>query len=288
MIWQTSQRQFQLGAHALIMGVLNVTPDSFSDGGAFLDVDAATAHGRAMIDAGAAIIDIGGESTRPGAVPVPAAEELRRVLPVVERLAGYGGAALSIDTRKPEVARAAIAAGAEIINDVSGFRDAAMRDALRATNAAAIVMHMQGDPRNMQRAPHYDDVRGEIREFFRQAFEACLRCGIDTMRLAFDPGIGFGKTVAHNLELLRGFASLRVADRPLVAGVSRKSFIGKVIGSDAMADRAWPTVALTSYLRIRGADVIRVHEVRPNRDALRMSEAILRSGEDRPLLASTP
>lgn len=270
------------------MGVLNVTPDSFSDGGAYLDVDAAVAHGIAMIDEGAQIIDIGGESTRPGAASVPFDEELRRVIPVVARLAAERRAVVSIDTCKPEVARAAVAEGAGIVNDVTGLRERAMREVVRETGAAAIVMHMQGEPRSMQVAPRYDDVCGEIREFFRQAFEACLRCGIDTMRLAFDPGIGFGKTVGHNLELLRRFDSLRVAGRPLVAGVSRKSFIGKAIGSDAMADRSWPTVALTSYLRIHGANVIRVHEVRPNLDALRMSEAILHVPENAPAGVVTP
>jgi len=287
MIWKTSQRQFDLDARALIMGVLNVTPDSFSDGGAYLDVHAAVEHGLAMIDAGAEIIDVGGESTRPGADPVSAQEELRRVLPVVSLLAQNRRATISIDTRKPEVARAAVVAGAEIINDVSGLRDPEMRAVVRETKAAAIIMHMQGDPKEMQRAPHYHDVCAEVGEFFRQAFDACLRCGIDKMRLAFDPGIGFGKTVAHNLEVLRGFHSLRVAERPLVAGVSRKSFIGKVIGSDAMEDRRWPTVALTSYLRICGSNVIRVHEVGPNRDALRMSEAILGTIKPRAPVPST-
>ena len=270
------------------MGVLNVTPDSFSDGGAYLDVTAAVAHGLAMIEAGAQIIDVGGESTRPGAAVVPVAEERRRVLPVVERLAADGRAAISIDTRKPEVAQAAIAHGAEIVNDVSGLREPMMRETVRATGAAAIIMHMQGDPRDMQTAPRYDDVSREIKDFFRQAFEACLRCGIDTMRLAFDPGIGFGKTVAHNLELLRNFEALRMGDRPLVAGVSRKSFIGKLLGSEAMADRSWPTVALTSYLRVQGANVIRVHEVQPNLHALRMSEAIMGVPNSCPPPASHP
>jgi dihydropteroate synthase len=288
MIWQTSTHSFDLEREALIMGVLNVTPDSFSDGGTYWDADAAVAHGMAMMDEGAQIIDIGGESTRPGASSVPVDEELRRVIPVVARLAAERRAAISIDTCKPEVARAAVAEGAEIVNDVTGLRDPAMRDVVRETGAAAIVMHMQGEPRNMQLAPRYDDVCREIREFFRQAFEACLRCGIDTMRLAFDPGIGFGKTVAHNLELIRRFDALRVAGRPLVAGVSRKSFIGKAIGSDAIAERSWPTVALTSYLRIHGANVIRVHEVRPNLDALRMSEAILHVQENTPAGAVTP
>jgi dihydropteroate synthase len=176
---------------------------------------------------------------------------------------------------KPGVACAAIEAGVEIVNDVTGLRDPAMREVVRVTGAAAIAMHMQGSPRDMQRAPRYDDVVAEITNFFRQTFSACLACGIDPMRLAFDPGIGFGKTVEHNLALLRNLDAMRVADRPMVLGVSRKSFLGKVIGSDVLADRSWPTVALTSYGRTRGANLFRVHEARPNFEALRMTEAIL-------------
>ena len=283
MIWQTSKRSFDLSRSALIMGILNVTPESFSDGGLFFDRERAVAHGLEMASEGAEIIDVGGESTRPGADPVGEDEELRRVVPVIEQLARElkgptaPRAAISIDTMKPAVARAAIKAGAEIINDVSGLRDPKLREVVCDTGAAAIAMHMQGTPRDMQRAPFYADVCAEIREFFRQTFELCLRCGIDTMRLAFDPGIGFGKTVAHNLELLRKLESLRIEARPLVLGVSRKSFIGKVLGSPHMADRSWPTVALTSYCRVRGANVVRVHEVRANVHALRMTEAIRQS-----------
>lgn len=275
MLWQTRTRSFDLAHHGLIMGVLNITSDSFSDGGQFIDVESAVAHARQLIEEGATIIDIGGESTRPGAEPVPEAEELRRVLPVIERLAGDERCVLSIDTMKPAVARAAVEAGAEIINDVTGLRDTAMREVVRDTGAGAIAMHMQGTPRDMQRAPHYDDVVAEISNFFRQTFSACLACGIDPMRLAFDPGIGFGKTVEHNLALLRNLDAMRVERRPLVLGVSRKSFLGKITGSDALADRAWPTVALTSYGRSRGANIFRVHEARPNVEALRMTEAIL-------------
>jgi len=288
MLWQTPHRTFDFSRRGAIMGVLNVTPDSFSDGGRWVDVGAAVAHGLAMVRDGAEIIDIGGESTRPGAEPVGEAEELRRVLPVIEGMRnaecgtrGDGAAGmspcfvLSIDTMKPGVARAAVAAGAAIINDVTGLRDPAMREAVRETGAAAIAMHMQGEPRTMQAAPHYADVIGEIGESFRQTFDACLACGIDPMRLAFDPGIGFGKTLEHNLALLREVASLRAVGRPLVLGVSRKSFIGKVLGSGAMEDRAWPTVALTSFLRERGAQVLRVHDVKANAHALRMTEAIL-------------
>lgn len=257
------------------MGVLNVTPDSFSDGGQWLDLEAAVEHGLEMTAAGAEILDIGGESTRPGADPVPEEEELRRVLPVIAQLRNKTRAVLSIDTMKPRVAQAAVEAGAAIVNDVTGLRDPAMRDVVRSTGAAAVIMHMQGEPRTMQEAPHYSDVIAEIRETFRQIFDTCLASGIDPMRLAFDPGIGFGKTLEHNLLLLREVGALRIDDRPLVVGVSRKSFLGKIVGSTDLADRAWPTVALTSLLRERGAQVLRVHDVKPNVEALRMTEAIL-------------
>ncbi len=257
------------------MGVVNVTADSFSDGGRFIDVDAAVAQALRLVREGAEIIDIGGESTRPGAEPMDEAEELRRVLPVIERLAGDTRFVISIDTMKPAVACAAVERGAAIINDVTGLRDPAMREMVRGTGAAAIAMHMQGEPRTMQRAPHYDDVCAEVGLFFRQVFDACLRCEIDPMSLAFDPGIGFGKTLEHNLTLIRNLDEIRVSGRPIVLGVSRKSFIGKVLGSDAMEDREWPTVALTSYGRARGANVFRVHEARANAEALRMTEAIL-------------
>jgi dihydropteroate synthase len=275
MIWQTKSRTFHLSHHALIMGVLNVTSDSFSDGGQFATLDAAVAHARQLADEGAEIIDVGGESTRPGAEPVPEAEELRRVIPVLERLADDPRYVLSIDTMKPAVARAALAAGAGIINDVTGLRDPEMRELVRSSGAGAIAMHMRGTPRDMQSAPHYDNVVAEIANFFRQTFDACLACGIDPMQLAFDPGIGFGKTLEHNLALLRNLDAMGVGGRPLVLGASRKSFIGQVLGSAAIEDRAWPTVALTSYGRTRGAHVFRVHDARPNLEALRMTEAIL-------------
>jgi dihydropteroate synthase len=275
MLWKTPLRTFDLSRRGVIMGVVNVTADSFSDGGRFIDVDAAVAQALRLVREGAEIIDIGGESTRPGAEPMDEAEELRRVLPVIERLAGDTRFVISIDTMKPAVACAAVERGAAIINDVTGLRDPAMREMVRGTGAAAIAMHMQGEPRTMQRAPHYDDVCAEVGLFFRQVFDACLRCEIDPMSLAFDPGIGFGKTLEHNLTLIRNLDEIRVSGRPIVLGVSRKSFIGKVLGSDAMEDREWPTVALTSYGRARGANVFRVHEARANAEALRMTEAIL-------------
>lgn len=252
MLWQTRTGSLDLTHRGAVMGIVNVTADSFSDGGRFLHEERAVAHALEMVAEGAEIIDIGGESTRPGAEPVPEAVELARVIPVIAALArdraelraqksGPGGHVasydsrprspdlclplLSIDTMKPAVAREAIAAGADIINDVTGLRDRAMREVVRETGAGAIAMHMQGMPRDMQVAPHYGDVVGEIRLFFRQTLEACLRSGIDPMRLAFDPGIGFGKTLGHNLALLRKLDSMRVGERPLVLGVSRKSFI---------------------------------------------------------------
>ena len=275
MLWRTKTREFDLHKRALLMGILNVTADSFSDGGRYLDPDHAVAHAQEMAAAGADIIDVGGESTRPGAEPVPEDEEMRRVLPVIERLARDTPSVISIDTMKSAVARAAVERGAAIINDVTGLRDPAMREVVRVTGAGAIAMHMQGTPQDMQRAPHYEDVVAEIKDFFRQTLNACLASGVDVMRLAFDPGIGFGKTVPHNLAIVRNLDSMRVGGRPLVLGVSRKSFLGKLVGSEALEDRAWPTVTLTSYGRTRGANVFRVHDVLPNAQALRMTEALL-------------
>ncbi len=276
MIWKIKNRQFDLGTRGLVMGVLNVTLDSFSDGGKFALPEAAVAHALQMEAEGADIIDIGGESTRPGAEPVPEAEELARVLPVLDRLAGRLRAAISIDTTKAAVARAAIERGAAIINDVTALRgDPEMARVAAETGAGVVLMHMQGTPRDMQLAPHYSNVISEVREFFRQNRERALRCGVDPMCLAFDPGIGFGKTVEHNLALLRHLDDLRVEDRPLVLGVSRKSFIGKLIDDMAYEQRFWPTVAFTSLGRELGANVLRVHDVKANVEALRMTEAIL-------------
>lgn len=275
MIWRTKNREWDLAHRALVMGILNVTLDSFSDGGKYRSIEAAVAHARSMAGQGADIIDIGGESTRPGAEPVPAEEEMARVLPVVEALAGCG-AVLSIDTSKAAVARESMRRGASIINDVTGLRgDADMISVARESGAGVVIMHMQGTPRDMQRAPFYDDLVSDIREFFRQQFDRAVGCGIEPMSIAFDPGIGFGKTVAHNLALVKNLATLRVADRPLVLGVSRKSFLGKVLGSAELNDREAPTVALTSLGRLHGANVFRVHEVKPNVQALRITEAVL-------------
>jgi dihydropteroate synthase len=201
---------------------------------------------------------------------------MARVIPVIERLSAQTDRAISIDTSKASVAAAAIKAGASIINDVTAMRaDGAMAIVAERTGAGVILMHMQGTPRDMQANPHYGDVVAEVGDFFRQSFERALRCGINPMRIAFDPGIGFGKTVEHNLLLLKNLAALRIENRPLVLGVSRKSFIGKILEAPSHADRLWPTVALTSYAREQDANILRVHDVRPNAEALRMTEAIL-------------
>ena len=259
------------------MGVLNVTPDSFSDGGRYLGVDEAVAHGLAMVEAGAAIIDLGGESTRPGADPVPADEQIRRTRPVIETLRRRTGAVISIDTTLAGVAAAALEAGADIVNDVSGLRgDPAMAGVCAAAGAGVVVMHMQGEPRTMQVAPVYEDVVAEVRSFFAVQAASAVAAGIDPAALVFDPGIGFGKSLEHNLALLRAVGSLAPSPgRPMLLGVSRKSFIGRVLGSEDPADRAWATVALTSLGREKGARVFRVHDVAPNGQALRLTEAVL-------------
>ncbi len=260
----------------MIMGVLNVTPDSFSDGGCFFDAKRAVEHGMRMVAEGAQIIDIGGESTRPGAESIDAATELNRVLPVIRELRNALSALISIDTTKAEVAEAALAAGANMVNDVSGgTADPDIFPLVRERNAALIIMHMQGKPRTMQIAPKYDDVVAEVADFFRQQYRRAINCGIDPMSIAFDPGIGFGKTLEHNLDLLRNLPQLRIDERPLVVGVSRKSFVEKLVDSTEMADRHAPTVALTALLRNRGADVLRVHDVKENLQALRVAEKLM-------------
>ncbi|HEX3420822.1 MAG TPA: dihydropteroate synthase [Candidatus Udaeobacter sp.] len=275
-IWKIGERVFNVSQHGLIMGVLNVTPDSFSDGGEFLAADKATERGLQMAAEGAHILDIGGESTRPGSEPVSIHEELRRVIPVIQNLRRKLDIPISVDTWKADVARAAIEAGASIVNDVTGGRgDEQMLSLVAETKSAFIIMHMQGTPRTMQIQPRYTDVIAEISEFFRQQFARAIGLNIDPMAIAFDPGIGFGKTLEHNLELLAQLERVRVQDRALVIGVSRKSFLGKLIGSPEVSDRHIPGLALTSLLRARGADVFRVHDVRQNLYALRVSDAIL-------------
>jgi len=275
-IWKIGKRVFDVSRHGLIMGVLNVTPDSFSDGGEFLTTDKATERGLQMAAEGAHIIDVGGESTHPGSEPVTVAEELRRVITVTETLCRKLDVPISIDTSKAEVARAAIQAGASIVNDVTGGQgDEQMLPLVAETRSAFIIMHMQGTPRTMQIQPRYTDVVAEISEFFRQQYARAIGLNIDPMAIAFDPGIGFGKTLEHNLELLAQLERLRAHDRALVVGVSRKSSLGKLIGSPDINDRLAPGLALTALLRARGADVFRVHDVKENVYALEVTEAVL-------------
>lgn len=275
-MWKIAGREIDLSRQSIIMGVLNVTPDSFSDGGRFLAREKALAHGLQMASEGAQIIDVGGESTRPGSEPISAEEEMGRVLPVIEKLRGAISALISIDTSKTVVARHALDAGASIINDVTGGRgDSEMLPLAAEGKAAFIIMHMQGNPRTMQRDPQYRDVVAEVVDFFRQQYGRAINCGIDPMAIAFDPGIGFGKTLEHNLKLLANLTHLRVDNRPVIVGVSRKAFLGKIIGSPEIRDRLAPTVALSSLLRERGANVLRVHDVAPNIAALRTTEALL-------------
>jgi dihydropteroate synthase len=275
-LWKIGDRIVDLSEHGMIMGVLNVTPDSFSDGGDFFDVEGAVSHGIEMAKQGAHIIDVGGESTRPGAEAVSADEELHRVVPIIETLRRKIDIFISIDTSKAEVADAALNAGASIINDVTGGRgDPELMPLAAAKKAALIIMHMQGTPRTMQTAPRYDDVVSEVTDFFLQRYERALECGIDPMGVSFDPGIGFGKTLTHNLELLTNLHRLRIHDRPLAIGVSRKSFLGRLTGASDIHDRLAPALALTALLRAHGADIFRVHDVKENVAALRTAEAIL-------------
>jgi dihydropteroate synthase len=257
------------------MGIVNVTPDSFSDGGRFLDAGRAVEHGLHLLSQGAHILDIGGESTRPGAEPVPADEEIRRILPVLRSLRSQTRALLSIDTMKASVARAAIAAGADIINDVTGFGgDPGMIQVAAQSTVGLVVMHMQGTPQSMQTHPAYDDVVNDVRHYFERRLRVLADSGIEPDRVVLDPGFGFGKSLDHNLALLRQLPQLRVANRPLLVGISRKSMLSHLSGVDGLEARTWPTVAMTAWLREQGADIHRVHDVSANLQAVTMVEAI--------------
>ena len=260
------------------MGVVNVTPDSFSDGGQFLDADAAVAHGLRLTSEGADILDIGGESTRPGADPVGEDEELRRVVPVIERLAHDGDARLSIDTTKAAVARAALEAGATLVNDVSALRlDPGMAGLVADSGAGCCLMHMLGEPRTMQKDPRYDDVVSEVKAFLCERLAFAVAEGIDEERVWLDPGIGFGKTVEHNLELLRRLDEIVAIGRPVVVGTSRKSFLGKLAGGRDEGERLPGTIATNVLALERGASVFRVHDVAQNADALAVAAATVRT-----------
>jgi len=255
------------------MGVINVTPDSFSDGGRFLDADRAVSRGLALARDGAAFIDVGGESTRPGAEPVDAQEELRRVVPVIEGLVGATDAVVSVDTSKPEVMRAAAAAGAGLINDVRALREPGALEAAQESGCAVCLMHMQGEPRTMQAAPAYEDAVGEVRAFLAERAHVCRAAGFSADRLVLDPGFGFGKTLEHNLTLLRHLRELGVDGLPLVVGLSRKSMVGKLTGHPE-GERVLGSVVLAVMAVLAGARIVRAHDVAATVEALRVVAAV--------------
>jgi dihydropteroate synthase len=257
--------------------VLNVTPDSFSDGGAFLDRHRAIDRAATMLAEGAAIIDVGGESTRPGAAPVSVDEELQRVVPVIEAICARHDVLVSVDTSKPEVMRAAVAVGARLINDIRALSEPGALAAAAATDAAVCLMHMQGRPATMQAAPHYKDVLTEVGEFLAKRIEACTRAGIDRGRLVVDPGIGFGKSREHNLALLAQLQQLRSLDAPILVGVSRKTLIGAVLGTP-VEQRLYGGLALATAAVLAGAHIIRAHDVGPTCDVVRMATVLRQAG----------
>ena len=277
MIFRACQFTFEFPRPALVMGIVNVTPDSFADGGQFFDAGKAVAHALELVAQGAEILDVGGESTRPGAAPVSEAEELRRVIPVIEQLTRRVKVPVSIDTVKPAVAKAGLAAGASLVNDVAANRnDDAMWRVVAETGAGYIVMHMQGTPQTMQSEPHYDDVVREVGEFFAERLTRLAACGVTTEQVALDPGIGFGKSVAHNLQLLGALRGFTRFARPLVLGVSRKSFIGKIVAADA-AQRLPGSLACASLAVEAGVQIIRAHDVPETVQAVRVTEAIVKA-----------
>ena len=257
-----------------VMGIVNVTPDSFSDGGAHDTADAAVAHALRLVEEGADALDIGGESTRPGAAEVEVEEELRRVVPVIERLAAQVAVPISIDTSKPEVMRAAVQAGAGMINDVCGLRREGALDAAAALGVPVVLMHMQGEPRSMQAAPQYDDVVGEVHRFLAERIFAAEMAGIPKQRIVVDPGFGFGKDTAHNLQLLAQFERFAELGVPVLAGLSRKRSIGELTGRDVPADRVAGSVAAHLIAAQRGAAIVRVHDVAATVDALKVWNAV--------------
>ncbi len=256
----------------LVMGIINVTPDSFSDGGQHLRREAAITHAQQLIAEGADIIDIGGESTRPGAQPVGVQEELERVLPIIEGLRGIS-VPISIDTCKPEVMQAAISAGAQMVNDINALQDAAAMKAVSAGNVAVCLMHKQGDPQTMQQQPHYQNVIAEVGEFLRGRIAAAEAAGIGRERIVVDPGFGFGKTLEHNLDLLRHLGNLCELGVPVLAGLSRKSMLGAITGQD-VNHRVAASVAAALIAVQRGASIVRVHDVRETVDALKILSAV--------------
>jgi dihydropteroate synthase len=274
---QLKSKLYDFYSRTHIMGVLNVTPDSFSDGGKFFDIDSAIRHGISMAEEGADIIDVGGESTRPGSEPVPAQEEIKRVIPVITGLAGRINIPISVDTSKAEVARKALSAGAEIINDISALRfDPEMADVAKEFHSGLVLMHMQGNPKDMQKAPVYNDVLAEIRDFFTEQTEFALSRGIDRSKIILDPGIGFGKTIEHNLRILHNLSYFKSLKFPLLIGVSRKSLIGNILNLPP-GERLEGSLAAMVFAIQNGANIVRVHDVRESVRAARVIDRLKNS-----------
>ena len=272
--WKCRDRILDLGS-PVVMGVLNITPDSFSDGGRFTERAGALAHARRMIGEGAAIVDVGGESTRPGAQAADLAAELERVIPIIEALRRESQVFISVDTSKPEVMRAAIAAGADIINDVRALAVEGALAAAAASGAGICLMHMQGEPRTMQDAPHYEDVVREVSDFLAARMRACRDAGIEASRIAIDPGFGFGKRTTDNLVLLRQLGSLEALGAPLAVGLSRKSMLARLTGR-AVDERLAGSVALAAIAVLHGARIVRAHDVAATVDAVRVAAAVIK------------
>lgn len=268
----------QLGTRTHIMGILNVTPDSFSDGGLYAEPERALAHARDMVAAGADILDIGGESTRPGALPLSEEEELKRIIPLIERLSAELTVPISVDTYKSAVAKRAVQAGASIVNDISGLRFSPdMAKVVADSGAAVIIMHIKGTPRNMQQNPVYSDVVGEVLSYLDEGIGIAVRAGVDRGQVLIDPGIGFGKTLEHNLTILNRLDELRTLDRPIVLGTSRKKFIGAVLDIPQPDQRVDGTAATVCLGIDRGASIVRVHDVARMAQVARMTDAIVRN-----------
>jgi len=257
-----------------VMGIVNITPDSFSDGGRYASTEKAVAHAMQLVADGADILDIGGESTRPGATPVSLEEELSRVIPVIEALVGKAGIAISIDTYKPEVMRQAVSAGADIVNDVRALQEPGALEIVARSNAGVCLMHMKGTPQTMQIEPVYDDVVAEVTDFLQQRLLAAELAGIAADRIVLDPGFGFGKRTAHNLALLQDLAAIKALGRPLLVGLSRKSVLGQLLGND-VDERLHASIAASVISVMKGASIVRVHDVKATADALKVVAAVI-------------
>jgi dihydropteroate synthase len=273
LVWRCGERRFDLSARVLVMGVVNLTPDSFSDGGRYLEPAAAIARGRELLAEGADVLDLGAESTRPGAEPVPAETQLARLLPAIAALRGERDAVISVDTASAQVAERCLAAGAAIVNDVTALRDPAMAGVVRAAGAGLVMMHLRGTPANMQDDPRYDDVTRDVAAWFEVRLAAARRAGLEPETIAIDPGIGFGKTAQHNFELLARIQELRRFERPIAIGVSRKSFLGRTLGLP-VDQRLEGGLAATAVAVFEGASIVRTHDVRATSRAVRIAEAL--------------